>query len=438
MDDRLKSKLRRLGVAKGTRNLKPAPPIKPPQPTSPAYPSNETFERLLAGATVQETAVGSCLVRDKVYPLSFQQGNEPLGALLAHHPKAIAPYIKDSQFNHFTFTDALFLDTETTGLAGAGTLAFMVGVAFFEQKQLANGAMGTVFVVRQYFLRDHGDELAMLHLLEKLAVSKRFLVSFNGRSFDIPLLNNRYLLNRQPTPFADMPHLDLLQPARRLWRMRLGSCALGSLEESLLGIKRTHDDVPGFLIPNMYHDYVRTGNPQEMLRVFYHNHEDMLSMVTLTTQMMQLLSATNAHPVDLFSLGKWQADLGLIAEAEQTLQQAAQDDLPLEQYHLALYRLALLFKQNGRRHDAVPLWQQIASTTYDDVQAHVELAKFYEWHVIDYQKARFWTVQGISLTKSWGNRGYGQMVRADLDHRLSRLERKMTSPNNDAHDESVS
>ena len=430
MDDRLQSKLRRLGVTRGARNLKPAPPVNRPTPTS-APPSDREFEQLFPGAVVQETAAGACLVLDKVYPLSFKQGDAILGELLASLPETIAAYAKEPRLTGLHFTDALFIDTETTGLAGAGTLAFMVGVAFFDQQQLANGANGYVFVVRQYFLRNHADEPAMLHLLEELAASKTFLISFNGRSFDIPLLDNRYLMNRQPSPLSNMPHLDLLPPARRLWRLRLGSCALSSLEKTLLNIQRTHEDVPGFLIPNMYHDYVRTGNPGEMRRVFYHNHEDMLSMVTLTTAVYKLISQQDSHPLDLFSLGKWQADLGLVDEAEVTLKQAAEADLPLETYHQTLYRLALLLKQNGRRPEAVIFWQQIASTVYDEVDAHVELAKFYEWHEIDYQKATFWTEQGLSITQSWSNRGYGQMVGAELEHRLKRLQRKQNNSNND-------
>lgn len=264
----------------------------------------------------------------------------------------------------------------------------------------------------------------MLHLLETLAAGRRFLVSFNGRSFDIPLLNNRYLLNRQPSPFADMPHFDLLQPARRLWRMRLGSCALSELEKTLLAVRRTHEDVPGYLIPNMYHDYVRTGNPDEMVRVFYHNHQDMLSMVTLATKLMRLLETRSGDPLDLYCLGRWQADLGLVDDAEQTLQSVINADLPLAQYHAALHRLALLFKQNGRRVDAVPIWQQIATTVYDDVAAHIELAKYYEWHDIDYSQAITWSERAVRLCSRWRNRSYARLVEAELVHRLERLQHK--------------
>ena len=427
----LQSRLRRLGVVKGTRNLKPAPPSKP-RPTSQSSfhdqpdfstTAGDALDSLLPGGRVEETAVGACYVFDHVYPLGYQHGDDQLADLLGYLPETAVPYEKDTRLQTLNFQDFLFLDTETTGLAGAGTLAFMVGVAFFEQRRA--DVEGQVFVVRQYFLRDHGDEAAMLTLLSALLADKTALVTFNGRSFDVPLLDGRYLMNRMLSPFAEVPHLDLLSPSRRLWRNRLGSCALGDLEPNLLGVQRTHEDVPGFLIPSLYHNYLRTGNPQELVRVFYHNRIDMLSMVTLATRIMRQLAqpADADEALDLFSLGKWQADLGMVTDAEQHLRLAVQGELALADYHKALHRLGLLLKKNGRRVEAVPLWKQIASTTFDDVAAHVELAKFYEWHEASLSQAIFWTEQAISLVDGWGRRG--AMAQAELVHRLERLKRKV-------------
>lgn len=288
----------------------------------------------------------------------------------------------------------------------------MVGVGFFD---------GNVFITRQYFLRDHGDEPAMLTLLDDLLAQKAGIVSFNGRSFDLPLLDGRYLMNRISGRVLALPHLDLLHPARRLWRKRLGSCALGSLEQTLLHVRRTHADVPGFAIPGMYHDYLRTGDGREIARVFYHNEIDLLSMVTLTTRLMELLHRPDsAHPVDVYSLGKWQAALDMADLSEQQLKLAVQGDLPLNLYHKALYELGWLLKRNGRRAEAVPLWQQIAATTFDDVTAHIELAKFYEWHEPDLAQATRWTEQALQLTTN-------PLIRNKLHHRLSRLQRKTDS-----------
>ncbi len=433
----LQKKLRRLGVVRGAgqlkppRKLKPAPPVDEdlvrPFPSPPHFNADDEdiqpLETLLPGGEIVATADGECFVLDHVYTLDHQHGDDKLADLLNFSPAAAAPFVQDERLAQHDFRDFLFLDTETTGLAGAGTLAFMVGVGFFEP-----GAQGADrFVVRQYFLRDHGDEPALLLLLDELLAKKAGLVTFNGRSFDVPLLEGRFIMNRMPTDLRERPHLDLLHPARRLWRHRLGSCALSSLEGSLLGLRRSQEDVPGWLIPSLYNHYLRSGDARELVRVFYHNEIDMVSMVTLAARVTRLLSQPDPadHPIDLFSLGKWQADLGLSTEAEQNLRLAAQGDLPLELYHANLHRLGLLLKRDGRYTEALPIWQQIAATSLDDVAAHVELAKYYEWQTQELSQARFWTEQALSLVASWGRHGQHHPVRAELEHRLNRLQDKL-------------
>lgn len=425
MNQSLEARLRQLGVVKGTKNLKPAsPPPKPPSPISflqeTAHDEPQPLEQLLPGGQVVETAESACFTFDKIYPLHTPHGQDTFQHLL---PLSLAPaarFCRDERLGDLTYRDLLFLDTETTGLAGAGTVAFMVGVAFFEP-----AAGGDVLVVRQYFLRDFDDELAMLTLLEELAASKKGLVTFNGRSFDLPLLDNRYILNRLNVSLGDWPHIDLLPPSRRLWRNRLGGCGLKDLEQSLLFVQRTHEDIPGWLIPGLYQEYLRTGDAREMMRVFYHNQLDMLSMVTLMARVVRQFAhpQPDDHPVDLFSLGKWQLDLGLTAEGEQTIRQAAVGDLPLELYHEALYKLGEVLKRNGRSTEAVPLWQQIAATSFEDINAHVELAKFYEWEQQDYPTASQWVKQALALIKQ-GSYSRAALLRPELEHRLARLERK--------------
>lgn len=422
-EQELSSKLKRLGVVKGTRHLKPAPPpnpahLQPPRPS--AYPhatddDNLSLDVLLPGSSLVETAVGNCLILDKVIPLNQNHGRYPLNDLLQFHPAHTAVMTKDERFQGLDFRNFLFLDTETTGLAGAGTIAFMVGVAYFEEESL---------VLRQYFVPDFGDEAAMLTLLDERLADKTALITFNGRTFDIPLLDGRYLMNRMGNDLRQLPHFDLLPPARRLWRARLGSVALGALERPILGVHRTHEDVPGWLIPSLYQQYVRNGDGRELVRVFYHNQIDLLSMVTLAAQIIRLFNYPNAtdDPIDLYSLGRWQMNLGLQAAAEAQLKLAAQADLPLDLYHQNLYELGLLLKRNGRRPEAVPLWQQIAATSLEDVNAHIELAKYYEWHEIDINQAILWTEQAIALSQQQRS---GIIMLEELQHRLNRLQGKI-------------
>ena len=425
-------KLQRLGVVKGARHLKPAPPpTSPPISRTPRpeplsthlSPLNNEYDddiqpldKLLPGGTLQQTADGDCFILDNVYPSTHQHGDDRLDSWQNVDWGATAVFTQDPRLTNLDFRDCLFVDTETTGLAGAGTIAFMVGAAFFE---------GDAIVVRQYFLRDHGDEPAMLLLLDELLASKKALVTFNGRTFDLPLLDRRFLMNRLPVDLLDKPHIDLLHPARRLWRNRFGSVALGELEKKLLGVRRGHADVPGFAIPGLYHEYVRTGDARQMARVFYHNEIDMLSMVTLLPRVIRQFAQADEgdHALDLYSLGRWQSRMGLQAEAEQNLRRAAAGDLSLDMFHKALYELAGLLKRTDRRAEALPLWQQIAATTFDDVTAHVELAMHYEWQEKDVATAVRWTEQALQLTQGMG--ANGRLLRAELAHRLARLQRKV-------------
>lgn len=382
------------------------------------------MQTLLPGAELVETAVGACLVRDKVYPLAHRHGEHVMGELLAFSPETAVPFIDDARLREMDFRHFLFLDTETTGLAGAGTLAFMVGVAFF-----AAQPGGDALVVRQFFLRDHADEAAMLTQLDELLAERPGLITFNGRSFDLPLLDGRYLMNRMPGDLLQRPHLDLLHPARRLWRNRFSSCALAHLETNLLGVQRSGQDAPGWLIPRLYQDYLRSGDGRELTRVFYHNQIDMLSMVTLLTCILRLVAHPDPeqhHPVDLYSLGKWQADLALAEPAEQTLRRAAAADLPLDVYHKALSRLGLLLKRQERWAEAVPIWRQMAATSFDSVEAHVELAKYHEWRAdeLDLEQALAWTEQALVLSERWPA-GQATLVTAELEHRRRRLQRKL-------------
>lgn len=435
MGEDIQRRLRRLGVVKGARTLKPA--ASRPRPASVWPFAGRAFEpdkasdgdepaaldALLPGGYLAENHLGACYVVERVYPLTHPHGEARLEQLGPISAAPAAAFSRDPRFAGLNLRDFLFLDTETTGLSGAGTFAFMVGVAFYE---------GDAFVVRQYFLRDHADEAAMLELLGRQVEERPALVTFNGRSFDLPLLDNRYLMNRLDVagrPLLDAPHLDLLPPARRLWRARIGSCSLGSLEQNLLGLRREQADVPGWAIPGLYMDYLRSGNARPLLGVFYHNEIDLLSMVALGGRVLRLFARPEPEddPLDRLSLARWQLSLGLAAEARTNLEAAAAADLPLALYHETLHLLGAMLKREGRREEAARLWQQIAVTSFDDVAAYVELAKHYEWQHGDAAAAREWTLRAVALAGRWPA-GRAAAVRPELEHRLARLERKLSAP----------
>ena len=444
MGEDVRAKLRRLGVVKGPRNIKPPP--RPAAPIERSYFDEESeqewsqedvrsrgLEVLLPGGRLVQSDYGACFVLDNVYPLATPHGNGRLDDISSASLADAAVYSGDSRLAELGPENFLFLDTETTGLSGAGVLAFMVGVAFFE---------GDALLVRQFFLRDHADEAAMLAQLADLLDERPGLITFNGRSFDLPLLDNRYLMQRLDGSAGDLlerPHLDLLPPARRLWRRRLPSCSLGSLEQHILGLPRTQEDVPGWAIPALYVAYLRDGDAGDISRVFYHNRMDLLSMVVLAARIGRHFARPLADddPLDLLSLARWQLALGMSAEAEETLRLVAEQDAPLEVYHQSLLELALMLKRAGRRDEALPLWQQVAVTSFDDVSAHVELAKHYEWQSHDLRLAKSWTTRALKLLDN--ARNIAAAGQEELEHRLARLERKLAaaeSPSKTANEES--
>ncbi len=449
MSDELATKLRQLGVVKGTRNLKLADPPSsksttgsmrnrnnPTAQESQSLPEeSRPISMLLPGGYLAENELGACYVLDHVYPLDYKHGSIELGELLTYSTDAVAAFCRDDRLAYLAFDEFVFLDTETTGLMGAGTFAFMVGVAFFEKD-----SDRSVLIVRQYFLRDQADEPAMLLFLVDLLAERAGLITFNGRAFDLPLLENRYVMQRLDDriggPTGDLisrPHIDLLHPARRLWRRRIGSCSLGALERKILEIRRSQEDVSGWMIPTMYLDYLRSGDATELLRIFYHNKIDMLSMVVLAAQIVRQFDSPKAvdDPLDLLSLARWQNALGMVGEAESTLLSAVNMEMPLNHFHQALYDIGLLLKRSGRKQEAAQRWQQITSThvqglTQDQIalDAHIELAKYYEWQIHDFREAYSWTRQAISLVNDWERRRTA-LVMGDLQHRIARLERKI-------------
>jgi hypothetical protein len=237
-------------------------------------------------------------------------------------------------------------------------------------------------------------------------------------------------MTRQPPRLEDAPHLDLLVPARRFWKYRLASCALSSLETEILGVQRTQEDVPGWLIPELYQEYARSGDAREMPRIFYHNAQDILSLVTLTAHMCDQLNTSlpagkHVFGEDLYGLGRMLHDLGQVDRAELAYAQAAEDSQSLYVREMAMRDLAYLLKRQDRRPEALPWWQRLADTA-GALYACEELAMHYEWQDEDLPQAVAWTERGFALAKAWPRGPKRQEALAQLAHRLERLERKLS------------
>ena len=290
-----------------------------------------------------------------------------------------------------------FVDIETTGLSGgAGTLGFLIGLGTF-----VRGG----FNLRQYFLRDPEEEAATLQLLRSDLENVDGMVTFNGRAFDLPILESRYTISvRDRWRLSSRPHLDLLYPSRRLWSKTLPNCRLGTLERRVLEVERTEEDVPGELIPGMYLDYLRTGDASDMTRVIYHNAIDILSLVGLSSVVLEKhldQDPSGLAGAEALAVARWHEAKGRTAEAEvaygAAVRGAPNDTLRAD---VLKHRTAMLKRQNRRAH-AVSSWMEWHEAAPEDPAPCIELAMYYEWEVKDLSQANEWAETAMRVVSKW-------------------------------------
>jgi uncharacterized protein len=402
----LSDKLKLLGVKVGAADLPKAEPIH-----------RYEIETVVSG-TYRPTPMGEAFVASQTFAAEYRHGQ---ASILPEVPfRALAAWAREPRFMELPLESYAFLDTETSGLAGGtGTYAFLVGVGRFLEGE---------FHLEQFFMRDPAEEASMLESLAEFLAPMQALVTFNGKAFDAPLLLTRYSLHSIPSPFADFAQLDLLPLARSLWRDRLPSRALKYLEENVLAAPRTSEEVPGYEIPYLYFDYLRTGDARPLKGVFYHNAMDVVAMAALLSHVNALLEDPFGemieHGLDVVALGKLFENLGEWEMAARLFERGLEMDLPETDFWLAVQRLSHLQKRRGDMETAIGLWERAAGQGH--VYAHVELAKYHEHHRHDYAEAMKWTHTALELVSTLDIPRYIYNHWMDeLTHRLERLEGKI-------------
>jgi uncharacterized protein YprB with RNaseH-like and TPR domain len=378
----------------------------------PPRPAPEPVERVVDGE-LHDTGHGPIVRVRREYPLSHRHGAGTLGDALAVPLEVLARAAR-VEGEVGTADGLLFLDTETTGLAGGtGTYAFLVGAAFVDD--------GRVVVV-QHFMRDFDDEPALLTALEPLLARARAIVTFNGAGFDLPLLETRFVLARRRWP-ALLPHLDLLKPARRVWTGWLSDCRLPTLESAVLGLAR-EDDVPGGLIPMLYFDYLRSRRATPLRRVFEHNRVDVLSLIALVGWFGRALAdGRQVRPAEMAGLGRlWEPfDLERALSCYRT---ALQSPLPEAVAQWARLRLAWWEKRAARWATACELWEAARRHEAFDPRPWEELAKFHEHRARDLAAARTIVEDALGLARA---AGAAARVLDAFAYRLARLDRRLAA-----------
>lgn len=318
----------------------------------------------------------------------------------------------------FDARKCLFLDTETTGLSGgAGTVAFLVGVGFIE---------GGALVIEQYLMRDYSDEPELIDRLANRMDRFDCVCTFNGKTFDMPLLEARFTMSRMRHRWREMENIDLLHPARRTWKLRLGSCRLGRLEEMILGFERV-GDLPGSEVPQRYFDFLKTGDMSLLEDVIKHNRQDIATLATLLVKLCEIYEEPErlTDRKDIFSVGKALERQGELQPARElykvsavpapsgTLEALTGQKLVGE----ANWRLYQIERRSGNADGMRTVLEQMLHRGQMPMDVRVELAKLYEHRCRDYRLALRYAREARQLCENDG-------VEA-LDKRIARLEKKL-------------
>ncbi|HYQ18701.1 MAG TPA: ribonuclease H-like domain-containing protein [Polyangiaceae bacterium] len=359
----------------------------PPRPPADPCETLLPFER-------RDTPNGPLYRRHSILPRSHHVGRIPVDSAYASRPELLALLALDPGLASSNLGRALFLDTETTGLGGAGAIAFLLGLAWFDEEGRLN--------VEQLLLRSPADEPAMLDVLTERLACAELLVSYNGKAFDWPLLKGRYVMNRREIP-RDLPHLDLLHIGRRLHRARLGACRLKTLESEVLGFDRGID-VDGADVPARYAHFLRSGDEQALREVVEHNAWDVVSMAALVGLYGEPFDLL--HGDDLVGFAKTMKRAGALAVAERAADRAL--ELGAKR---ALRIRGDVHKARGDRQRALQDFESLAQGL-DDPALRLELAKLYEHFVKDPGRALAVLEQGTGEAE------------AAVVKRRQRLERK--------------
>jgi len=364
-------------------------PITPLKPAADPAATSLAFRRV-------EDAEGPLYQRVETLAPSHHVGRMPVEAASSARGELLALLALDPGLSQCDFRGALFLDTETTGLGGgAGIIAFLLGLAHFD----GDGRL----VVEQLLLRTPADEPALLRRLTERLERATVIVTYNGKTFDMPLLSSRYVMNRLPPP-PTRPHLDLLHVGRRLHKERLGACRLVSLEADVLGFVRDRDIDGGEVAPRYAH-FLRTGDEDALRGVVEHNAWDVVSLAALVGLYGEPITAL--HSRDLVGLARVFRRAGALDAAAEVAETAVTRGAGAE----ALRVRGQIHKARGDRQRALCDFEVLAEQV-DDPSVRLELAKLYEHYVREPLRALEYLSQGVTETPE------------AAEKRRARLERK--------------
>ena len=337
-------------------------------------------------------------------------------------------FVKDSPSDIFTnylnfipFEEGqkiVFLDIETSNLSiDAGSFVFLIGLCYFTPTGLETNLL---------FIESPADEIALLLVLEERLSMFSTVGSYNGKSFDIPFLKNRAIFHKLPFTFTKLFHIDFLHVSRSIWKKRIINCKLSDIEKEILSVSRSNEEIPGWLVPQIYFDFLDQKDPEILKGVFYHNKIDVLSLAALYQHIKQNFSNTcrlvDQNSSDLASLGHHFHKNKRFDLSFDFYQKAFHLGLDPKQVPFLIRDYAMLNKKHNRWVEAIKYFKMAAKN--EDWQSCVELAKYYEHVAKDFTRAIKWSKRGLKIIFDHKFEGDREKIRLRLNHRVERLNRK--------------
>lgn len=401
--DEILNKLKALGVHQGADSLQPKP-------------VQELLIDKVIDGYYDENEFGLTFIRDVSYDHTYQHGD-----VIFEKTREIKfdflSKLSSINFSEYLINRTVFFDTETSGLSGgAGTFIFLCGYGYFTSAG---------FTLRQFFMPDPGSEQALLQSMDRFLSPFTVIISFNGKSFDEPLMNNRYRMYGCQSALSGKQHFDMLNVARKLWKLRLPSRALKDLEVEILNLRRSSEEIPGYMVPEIYSEYLFSKDATPLAGVFYHNAMDILSLAALTLYVGKALDEIDSDILlpaeDMYSIAVMCANDDQLNKTYMLLKKCINNSENAEICKKSIILYATLHKKTGDFKEAITYWE-IAAQQYGDWESAVELAKYYEHKAIDYHSAIEWAELAEKLLYLNEMSKYNNNIaHLELNKRLARL-----------------
>ncbi|WP_409301317.1 ribonuclease H-like domain-containing protein [Peribacillus sp. SCS-155] len=359
---------------------------------------------------------GHCFIREVRYPLDYQHGiysfKEVVDIVSLWNQGELAHPLSARGLEA---GDLFFFDTETTGLGGGvGNTIFLLGYAFIDGEEV---------VVRQHVLPQPGNEIPLYQsFLEKIDYNT--LVTYNGKAFDWPQLKTRHTLIRDHIPkLPEFGHFDLYHASRRLWKDQLEKVKLSAVEEEILGLKR-ENDIPGYLAPMIYFDFVERKDPDILFGVLQHNETDILSLITLYIHLSKQILQVDGYGSETLKIAKWLDYLGKKEEAYHAYDTVLSAGSEAERLS-AKHAMAYYHKKQKKYDDALAIWKEVSEkgNGKERMEAIIECAKLLEHQYRNFEQA-FHNICGFYL-EIRDDKAVSDSVKQNLLKRMERLRGKL-------------